>query len=81
MPGVPGTDLIVVESDLVFASPETFLDWPARAGHVDDFAESRVVGVVAVVERKFTVVDGAADHVLVVGGGVDEYPIIDPGSF
>jgi hypothetical protein len=67
MPGVPGADLVVVESDFVFAGSETFFDGPARPGHVDEFSEACVVWVVAVVESEFTVVDGSADQVLVVG--------------
>lgn len=67
MPGVPGADLVVVESDFVFAGSETFFDGPARPGYVDELSDARVVWVVAVVESEFTVVDGSADQVLVVG--------------
>ena len=82
VPGWPGADLIVVESDLVLAGSEAFLDGPARSGDVDEFSESRMVRVVAVVEGEFAVVDGSADHVLVVGvGGIDECPVIDTEAF
>ena len=67
VPGVPGADLVVVETDFVLGRSETFLDGPACPGHVHEFTESGVVGVVAVVEGEFTVVDGPADQVLVVG--------------
>ena len=73
MPGVPGADLVVVESDFVFGRSETFFDGPARPGHADEFCEACAVGVVAVVESEFTVVDGSADQVLVVGSvGVEQ---------
>jgi hypothetical protein len=82
MPGVPGADLVVVESDFVFAGSETFFDGPARPGHVDEFSDACVVWVVAVVESEFTVVDGSADQVPVVGSiGVDECPVVDAVSF
>ena len=58
------------------SSPVSFLLEPKHSsigqrctGDIDEFAESGAVRVVAVVEREFTVVDGAADHVLVVGFG------------
>jgi exo-beta-1,3-glucanase (GH17 family) len=69
VPGVPGADLVVVESDFVLAGSEAFFDGPARSGDVDEFCESGVVRVVAMVEREFTIVDSAADQVLVVGVG------------
>jgi hypothetical protein len=82
VPCAPGADLVVVESDFVFAGSEAFFDGPARAGHVDEFSEVGVVGVVAVVESEFTVIDGSADQVLVVGvGGVDERPVVDSVPF
>ena len=82
MPGVPGTDLVVVESDFVLAGSETFFDGPARPGHVDEFSEAGVVWVVAVVIGEFAVVDGSADQVLVVGiTGVDKRPVVHPVSF
>ena len=81
MPGVVGADLVVVESDFVFAGSETFFDGPARPGHVDEFSEARVVWVVAVVESEFTVVDGSADQVLMVAfGRVGQCPVIDSVS-
>ena len=81
MPGVPGADLVVVESDFVFAGSEAFFDGPARPGHADELCESCVVGVVAVVESEFTVVDGSADQVLVVGIiGVEQCPVVDAVS-
>jgi hypothetical protein len=71
VPCVPGADLVVVESDFILSGSETFFDGPARSGYVDEFSESRAVWVVAVVEGEFAVVDGSADHVLVVRvGGV-----------
>ncbi len=60
VPGVPGADLVVVESDFILAGSEALFDGPARSGHVDELSESCVVWVVAVVEREFTVVDGSA---------------------
>src|SRR6266508_1175642 len=82
VPGVPGADLVVVESDFVFAGAEAFFDGPACSGGVDEFCESGVVRVVAVVEREFTIVDGLADQVLVVGvGRVDECPVVDAEPF
>ena len=82
MPGVPGADLVVVESGFVFAGSETFFDGPARPGYVDEFAEARVVWVAAVVESEFTVVDGSADQVLVAGIiGVGECPVVAAVSF
>ena len=82
MPGVVGADLVVIESDFVFAGSETFFDGPARPGHVDKLSEACVVWVVAVVESEFTVVDGSADQVLVVGIiGVDECPVVDAVAF
>ena len=82
MPGVPGADLVVVESDFVFGRSETFFDGPARPGYADELSDARVVWVVAVVESEFTVVDGSADQVLVVGSvGVDECPVIDAVPF
>ena len=62
VPGVPGADLVVVETDFVLAGSEAFLDGPACPGHVHEFTESCVIGVVAVVEGEFTVVDGPADQ-------------------
>ena len=82
VPGSQVRDLVVVETDFVLGRSETFLDGPACPGHADEFTESCVVGVVAVVEGEFTVVDGPADQALVVGvGGVEQCPVIDPGSF
>jgi hypothetical protein len=79
VPGVPGADLVVVESGLVFAGSEAFFDGPACPGYADEFSDSGVVGVVASVEREFFVGGGPADQVLVVGViGVDECPVIDP---
>ena len=40
VPGVVLPDLVFVESDFVFGGSEAFFDWPACAGHVDEFAES-----------------------------------------
>jgi hypothetical protein len=78
VPGVPGADLVVVESDFILAGSEALFDRPARSGYVDELCESCVVWVVAVVERELTVVEGSADQVLVVGViGVDECPVID----
>ena len=78
VPGVPGADLVVVESDFVLAGSEAFFDGPACSGHADELSGSCVVWVVAVVEREFTVGDGSADQVLVVGViGVDERPVVD----
>ena len=78
MPGVPGADLVVVESDFVLGGSETFFDGPARPGHADEDSEAGAVWVVAVVEGEFTVVDGSADQVLVVGVvGVDECPVVE----
>jgi hypothetical protein len=37
---------------------------------------------VAMIESEFSAVDGATDHVLVVGVvGIDECPVVDPESF
>ena len=57
VPGVVFADLVFVESGLVLAGAEAFFDGPAGAGDGDEFTESGVVGVVAVVEREFAVVD------------------------
>src|SRR2546421_12297310 len=82
VPGVPGAHLIVVESDFVLAGSETFFDGPPRPGHVDQFSESRVMRVVAVVEGQFAVIDGTTDHVLVVGvDGIDQCPVVDAEAF
>src|SRR2546430_15267104 len=82
VPGVPGADLVVVESDFVLAGSETFFDGPPRSGHVDEFSESGVMRVVAVVEGQFTVIDGTADHVMGVGGdGIDPSPVGDAEAF
>ena len=82
VPGVPGADLVVVESDFVLSRSETFFDGPACPGHVDEFSEAGVVGVVAVVESEFTVIDGSADQILMAGIiGVDECPVVDAVSF
>ena len=82
VPGVPGADLVVVESDFVFAGPEALFDGPARSGYVNEFSASGVVWVVASVEREFFVGDGSADQVLVVGViRVDECPVIDAEPF
>ena len=82
VPGSQVRDLVVVETDFVLGRSETFLDGPACPGHADEFTESCTVRVVAVVESEFTIIDGPADQVLVVGvGGVDERPVIDPGPF
>ena len=78
MPGIPGADLVVVESDFVLAGSEALFDGPACSGHVDELSEPCMVWVVAVVERELTVVDGSADQVLVVGViGVGKCPVID----
>src|SRR6478736_6122586 len=72
-------DLVFVEPDLVLAGAEAFLDWPAGAGHGDQITESCVFGVVAVVVGELAVVDGFADHVLVVGvGRWQQRPVVDP---
>jgi hypothetical protein len=77
VPGVPGADLVVIESDFILGGSEALFDGPARSGDVDELCESGVVWVVAVVEREFTAVDGSSDQVLVVGViGVDERPVI-----
>ena len=82
VPGVPGADLVIIESEFVLAGSEAFLDGPACAGHADEFSESGMVGVIAAVERKFTVVDGPTDQVVVVGAlGVDKRPVIDSEPF
>ena len=78
VPGVPGTNLVVVESDFVLGGSEALFDGPARSGDVDKLCESGVVWVVAVVERELAAVDGPADQVLVVRViGIDERPVID----
>lgn len=82
VPGVPGADLVVVESGFVFGRSEAFFDGPACAGDVNEFSESCVIWVVAVVERELAGVEGSADQVLVTGiGGVGECPVIDPEPF
>ena len=67
VPGVPGADLIVVESGFILAGSKTFFDGPTCPGHVDEFSEACVVRVVAMVESEFTIVGGSTDEVLVVG--------------
>ena len=37
VPGVPGADLVVVETDFILARSEALFDRPARSGHVDEF--------------------------------------------
>ena len=82
VPGVPGANLVMIESYFVLGGSETFFDGPPCSGYVDEFAESGVVRVVAVVESELAVVDRSADHVLVVGvRGVDERPVVDPVPF
>jgi hypothetical protein len=56
--------LVVVESDFVFGRSETVLDGPARPSHAGKFPKTCAVGIIAVVESGFTVVDGSADQVL-----------------
>ena len=75
-------DLVVVEPDIAFPGLETFLDRPSGAGDPDEFTGGFVARVVAVVEREFAVIDGSADHVLVIGAvGVDDRPVVDPVAF
>src|SRR5664280_1033596 len=82
VPGVPGADLVVVESNLILGGSETFFDGPARPRHVDEFSVAGVARVVAVVESELSVIDGSADQVLVVGvRGVCERPVVDPEPF
>ena len=74
--------LIIVESDSAFAGLKTFLDGPAGSGDADEFAEAFMAWVVAVVESEFAVIDGASNHVLVVGVvSVEECPVVDPEPF
>src|SRR5512135_2487663 len=82
VPGIPGTDLVVVESDLILRGSEAFFDRPARPGHVDELSAARAVRVVAAVESKPTIVDGSAEQILLVGTrGVNERPVVDPKPF
>ena len=82
VPGVPGADLVVVESDFVLPGSEAFLDWPACPGDEDHVAEAGAGRIVAMVESEFTVVDGPAGQVLVVGvGRVGKRPVVDPEPF
>src|SRR4051794_11311701 len=47
VPGVPGADLVVVESDFILRGSETFFDRPSCSGHLNKFSKSRMVWVVA----------------------------------
>jgi len=40
----------VVEPDFILSGSETFFNRPPRSGHVNEFPESRVVWIIAVVE-------------------------------
>ena len=79
VPGVVEPDLVVVEPDVALPGLETFLDRPSSAGDPDEFTDGFVARVVAVVEGQLAVIDGSADHVLVIGVvGVDDGPVVNP---
>lgn len=82
VPRVPGTDLVVVEPCFVLAGSETFFDRLPCAGHGHEFAESGPVGIVALIECEFVIVDGSPNEVLTIGfSRIDQCPVIDPVPF
>ncbi|MGH3912057.1 MAG: hypothetical protein ACRDTC_01395 [Pseudonocardiaceae bacterium] len=67
VPGVPGTNLVVVESCFVLTRSEALCDRPAGTDHVDEFAELGLVRIITPVEGEFFAVDRTADEVLTIG--------------